>query len=115
MAMAASAQSQAAVAIRLAATGRHTTAQYATTNPIRMPTPAYPAAIVWGARVSARTAARAGRAISATGSRAPTAADAASAIRQGPAGRHDSRAPSIAPKTVALAGIHGAPPRLPSQ
>ena len=49
-----------------------------------MPITAYPPAIISGAKVSARTAERAGSAISATVSSAPTAAEAARANRQGP-------------------------------
>src|SRR3954447_25851852 len=114
MAAAANAQSQTAVAIRFAATGRDTTAQYATAAPSRMPTAAYPAAIVVGVKVSERTAVRAGNAISASGSSAPTAADAARVSRHGPPGRYGNRVASTAPKTVALAAIHVAQPRLPS-
>src|SRR5690349_11141549 len=108
-------QSQAAVAIRFAATGLDTTAQYAMARPRSTPITAYPPAIVWGEKVSVRTAARAGSAISATVSRAPTAADAASAKRQGPPVPRPSRPAMTAPNTVALAAIQVAQPRLPSQ
>ena len=80
-----------------------------------MPITAYPPAIVCGAKVSVRTADLAGSAISATVSRAPTAADAASAKRQGPPATRPSRPAMTAPKTVALAAIQVAQPRLPSQ
>jgi hypothetical protein len=117
----ASAHSQAAVAIRLAATGLETTAQYAIASPNRMPATAYPATMVWGEKVSDRTAALAGIAISATVTTAPTAAAAASAKRHGPPGRVETegserrREAITAPKTVALAVIHVAQPRLLSQ
>ena len=84
-----------------------------------MPITAYPPAIISGANVSARTAERAGTATSATVNKAPTAADAARANRQGPPNRGAcaprSRAAMTAPNTVALVAIHVAQPRLPSQ
>jgi hypothetical protein len=58
---------------------------------------------------------RAGSAISATVSSAPTAADAASVKRHGPPIARPSRPAITAPNTVALAAIQVAQPRLPSQ
>ena len=66
-----------------------------------------------------RTAERAGSAMSATATKAPAAAEVARANRQGPrvgvAGPPPSRLAMTAPKTVALAVIQVAQPRLPSQ
>jgi hypothetical protein len=84
-------------------------------KPRSTPIAAYPPAIVSGENVSGRTAALAGRAISATGSSDPTAADVASAKRQGPPLRAWNRLAMTAPKTVELAAIQVAQPRLPSQ
>ncbi|MEV6599058.1 hypothetical protein AB0M36_19695 [Actinoplanes sp. NPDC051346] len=103
------------MAMRLAAAGRETTAQYASRSPTRTPMTAYPPATVSGENVSARTEARAGSAISATVSSAPTAADAASAKRQGPPTARPSRPAMTAPNTVALAAVHVAQTRLLSQ
>jgi hypothetical protein len=120
IAAAASSHSQTAVATRFAATGRDTTAQYATTRPRAMPISAYPAAAACGVAASDRTAApRAGNAISATVSSAPAAAAAAIASRRSapgrPASAPRSRPATTAPNTVELAAVHVAQLRLPSQ
>src|SRR4051794_20953695 len=97
------AHNQTVVAIRFAATGADDTAQNATIKPRSRPIAAYAPAVTWGVRVSGRTAERAGRAISATVTRAPRAAQAARAKRQGPLERGPgpprTRLPITAPKT----------------
>ncbi|MEU8612273.1 hypothetical protein AB0C29_30220, partial [Actinoplanes sp. NPDC048791] len=77
-------------------------------RPRSTPITAYPPAIVWGEKVSVRTAARAGSAISATVSRAPTTWDYSSANRQGPPVGRTIRPAKSSQNTVELAARQGA-------
>src|SRR5437588_4290354 len=125
------------VSTAFAATARAERAAMATSTPTATPTSAYPPAIICGASVPGRCAARAGTATSATVSSPPTPAVSARTRRQavvaigvagsrpaGPVRRRggaapgppgESRSATTAPSTVAVDAIQVVQARLASQ